>query len=140
MPRRVVDIEGLAPEELLALPDEELRALVLTGEALSFRMGSGEVLGRFAREGTGLTVELAHIDGGGEGVLPTLTLLIRRYAVRSGVERIAWRVHAVHCANPNLRLRAILERRGFEVRVLPELGEVYAKDERVAPTSPEASP
>jgi len=28
---------------------------------------------------------------------------------------VDWRVHAVDCARPNLRLRALLERRGFAV-------------------------
>ncbi|MEM1418425.1 MAG: hypothetical protein AAGH15_26255 [Myxococcota bacterium] len=137
---RTLNIEGLRPDEWLESSDEELRELVLTGDPISFRAGSADVLGRFERRGAELVVELAHIDGGGEGVLPMLTVLVRRYAERSGVECIAWRVHAVHCATPNLRLRAILERRGFAVRHIEGVGEVYAKDERLGATSPGGSP
>jgi hypothetical protein len=40
----------------------------------------------------------------------------------SGIE---WIVHAVACAEPNLRLRRLLEQRGFVVRDLPDVGKVY---------------
>ena len=35
-------------------------------------------------------VDLAHIDGGGEGVLPSLVSLIRRDAVSPNSEQIEW--------------------------------------------------
>jgi hypothetical protein len=34
-------------------------------------------------------------------------------------------VDAVHCAQPNLKLRRVLERRGFVITVLPTVGEAY---------------
>ena len=37
--------------------------------------GTAEILGEFKVKGESLIVELAQIDGGGEGVLPTLSLL-----------------------------------------------------------------
>jgi hypothetical protein len=74
---------------------------------------------------TSLIVELAHVDGGGEGVLPTLAALAQRYGRRRGVSQIEWFVYATHCANPNLKLRRVLERRGFVVRDVAGKGECY---------------
>jgi len=34
-------------------------------------------------------------------------------------------VHAVSCAKPNLKLRRVLDRRGFVVREIPGFGEAY---------------
>ena|SRR5687767_1424313 len=55
-----------------------------------------------------------HTFGGGEGVLPAIGSLAERYARNHGLEAIEWLVHALTCAHPNLDLRRILERRGFE--------------------------
>ena len=63
-----------------------------------------------------LILELAHVDGGGEGALPTLAALASRYALRENLEYIEWRVHAVHCAEPNLKLRRVLERKSLSIR------------------------
>ena len=41
---------------------------------------------RFKISGESLIVELAQIDGGGEGVLSALTSLARRYGKRRGLE------------------------------------------------------
>lgn len=59
-------IEGYREEELLAMPAAGLAALVCTGE---FRLTP-----------TRLQLELAQIEGGGEGVLVTLGALARRFA------------------------------------------------------------
>ena len=72
-----------------------------------------------------LIVELGHIDGGGEGVLLALWNLAREYASTRHIPQVEWIVHAVTCADPNLKLRRVLERRGFERRDLPGYGEVY---------------
>lgn len=125
MPRRALLLEGYSPDELLALPDATLDALALSGETLVFRAGSAEILGRFAVEADTLVLELGHIDGGGEGALPALASLARHYARRRGLHAIEWRVHAVHCARPNLKLRRVLVRRGFEIREIPGVGECY---------------
>lgn len=118
-------IEGYTPEEILALPNSELQAIVLSDEPLVFNVGSASLLGRFRVEDARLIVELAHIDGGGEGALPALASLARRYALREALASIDWRVHALHCARPNLKLRRVLERRGFEVSVVAGVGECY---------------
>lgn len=121
----VLLIEGYTPDEILALPNEELQAIVLSDEPLVFKAGSANLLGRFRVEGSALVMELAHVDGGGEGALPALAALARRYAVREKLDSIDWRVHAVHCARPNLKLRRVLERRGFEVGSVTGVGECY---------------
>lgn len=59
-----VTIEGMTPEEFLALPDRDFQTLVLTGEPVAFRAGSAEVLGQFEVREQRLVIELAHIDGG----------------------------------------------------------------------------
>ena len=125
MSRREVLIEGWTREELLSLTRDELDALVFCDEPVIFRAGSAEILGQFRRADETLTIELGHIEGGGEGVLASLVLLARRYAEREGLSTIEWRVHAVHCANPNLKLQRVLKRRGFRVTSLPGLGECY---------------
>jgi hypothetical protein len=118
-------LDGYTADEVLALPNEELNAIVLRDEALVFKAGTANLLGRFKVEGQSLVVELAHVDGGGEGALPTLAALASKYAMREGLEYVEWRVHAVHCATPNLKLRRVLERRGFVVRTIEGVGECY---------------
>lgn len=129
--RRAITIEGLTPDQILDLPREQLDALVLCGEPLVFRVGTAEVLGQFWVEDNTLVLELGHIDGGGEGVLPTLAALAQRYARREGLTTLDWRVHAVNCSRPNLKLRGLLERRGFQVRDVPGSGECYHLVRRV---------
>ena len=118
-------LDGYTIDEILELPNEEFQALVLADEPLVFQAGSATVLGKFRIAGDTLVMELAHIDGGGEGALPGLAALAGRYARREGLAHIEWRVHAVNCAKPNLKLRRVLERRGFQVRDVPGTGECY---------------
>ena len=120
-----IDIEGYTPDEILDLPDEQLDALALSGEPLVFRAGTAEILAEFKVRGESLIVELAQIDGGGEGVLPTLTSLIHRYATRRGLKRVEWIVHALNCAEPNLKLRRVMERRGFQITDVEGVGKAY---------------
>jgi hypothetical protein len=132
MPRTVL-IEGYTPEEILGLSDELLDSLALSGEPLVFRAGSAEILGELVVKEGKLVLELAHIDGGGEGVLATLALLAERYAQRRGLGTIEWIVHATACASPNLRLRKVLERRGFVVEDVPGKGLCYHRCVAVGP-------
>ena len=120
-----IDIEGYTPEEILDLPDDQLDALVLSGEPLVFHAGTAEILGEFKIKGESLIIELAQIDGGGEGVLPTLTSLTHRYAKRRGLKKVEWVVHALNCAEPNLKLRRVIERRGFQIVDLEGFGKAY---------------
>jgi hypothetical protein len=123
---------GLTADELLALPGEDLDALVLTGKPIVFSAGSAQVLGSFAIANHVLRIELAQIDGGGEGVLIAIGALCQRFAKQRNLPGIDWIVHAVACAQPNLRLRQLLEQRGFVVRELPKIGPAYHLYEAVA--------
>lgn len=118
-------IEGYTPDEILELPNEQLAVIVLRDEPLVFRAGSANMLGKFRVDPPSLVLEIAHIDGGGEGALPALASLAQRYAKREGLQSIEWRVHAVNCARPNMKLRRVLERRGFVIQDVPGTGECY---------------
>jgi hypothetical protein len=111
--------EGYTEDELLALPKEQIEAMILTGQPVIFRAGSATILGEFRVEGNRLRIELAQIEGGGEGVLVAIRALARRYAQLHQLAAIEWVVDAVHCAQPNLKLRRVLERRGFVIKALP---------------------
>jgi hypothetical protein len=124
-PRREVLFEGLREDEILNLPRETIEQLVLLGEPLVFRVGSAVLLGSFKVEGDLLVIELAQIEGGGEGVLVSLASLTRRYATLHALSGVEWVVHAVSCAKPNLKLRRVLERRGFVVKQVAGVGEAY---------------
>lgn len=122
VPTPAVTIDGFHPDELLALPGDELDALVVCGRPLVFRIGTAEVLARFWVEDGILVLELGHIDGGGEGVLPTLARVAERYARGRGLVALDWRAHALNCARPNPKLRRVLGRRGFRVADVPGTG------------------
>jgi len=124
-PMREVDIEGYTANEILNLPNEQLDAFVVSGRPIVFRAGSAEILGEFKIKGESLVVELAQIDGGGEGVLPTLTSLARRYAKKRGLKKVQWIVHALNCAEPNLKSRRVMERRGFQIVDIEGVGKAY---------------
>ena len=132
----MVLIEGVSARQLLELPDAELDGLLLTKDPIVFAVGSARILGRARLEPPRLVVELGHIDGGGEGVLRVLWCLARAYARRRGVEQVEWLVHAVTCARPNLKLRRVLEKRGFTVQEVTGIGAVYRfMDEAGSPGS-----
>ena len=90
-------IEGLSPDAILQLPDDELDPLILCGKEISFQAGTADILGRFQINGDTLIVELGHIDGGGEGVLPALAQLGMAIARRRELASMQWYVHAVSC-------------------------------------------
>ena len=112
---RQINIEGYSADEILNLPDEQVDDFVLCGRPIVFRAGSAEILGEFKMNDQSLIVELAQIDGGGEGILPTLTSLAQKYAKKRGLKKVEWIVHALNCAEPNLKLRRVMERRGFQI-------------------------
>ena len=84
-----------------------------SGQPIVFTVGSAQVLATFRLVPGELIAELAHIDGGGDGVLVFLSNALRKFANQNGVRTVHWIVHALTCAVPNTRLRALLERRGF---------------------------
>ncbi len=106
--RKEILFDGLSDGEILGLPAEQIEALILNGQPMVFRAGSATVLGEFRRDRDRLVVELAQIEGGGEGVLVSLGSLVKRYARLQRIETVEWIVHAVTCAKPNLKLRRVL--------------------------------
>jgi hypothetical protein len=123
--KKPILIEGYSSEEILGLPTEQLKAFVFTGKPLVFKTGSAQILGEFTLVDTRLVIELAHIDGGGEGALPTIAALAEKYARRNNLAAVEWIVHAVHCAKPNPKLRRVLERRGFQIQDIAGYGEAF---------------
>ncbi|MGZ4897871.1 MAG: hypothetical protein ACXVJ0_15500 [Candidatus Angelobacter sp.] len=115
MPREIL-FEGLTYEAILKLPVQQIEQLVLTGEPIVFTAGTARILGEFLRSSDRLHVTLAQIEGGGEGVLPALTVLIEKFARSQSLTAVEWVVHAVDCAKPNLKLKHVLERKGFVVK------------------------
>jgi hypothetical protein len=120
-----ITIEGFTVEELLSLPEDEFEKFVFCGEPVAFKAGSAEVLGQFRIDADSLIIELAHIDGGGEGVLIAIWLLAERWAASRNLTKVEWIVHALHCARPNPKLRRVLDLKGFKVEEIPGIGEVY---------------
>jgi hypothetical protein len=123
--RKEILFDGFSDEEILNLPAEQLEELVLNGQPQVFRVGTATVLGEFRLDMGRLVIELAQIEGGGEGILASLGSLVQRYARLHKIGTVEWIVHAVTCAEPNLKLRRVLERRGFVIRDIPGVGEAY---------------
>jgi hypothetical protein len=123
--RNEILFEGYVERELLELPLEQIEALFLNGQPIVFHAGSATILGAFKRDLDHLRIDLAHIDGGGEGVLISLGALVKRYTRIHGIKEVEWIVRAVNCDKPNLRLRRVLELRGFTKRDIQGVGEVY---------------
>ena len=102
----------------------------MDGEPVIWRVGAAEVLAACRRDGDQLVVEVAEVVGGGDGTLLALRAELRRWSAQQGVAEIQWVVHAVECAKPNERLRAVLARRGFVVGVQDGV-EAYRWRDRV---------
>jgi len=88
---------------------------------------TAEILGEFRIEGKRLVAQLAHIDGGGEGVLPTLLKFMERYAEQQDLEDIEWIVHALNCSKPNPKLQRVLLRWGYVIEEVEGIGAAYHK-------------
>lgn len=108
-----MEIEGVTLDELKSMPAEEVDILLRFGRPITFHMGSANILAEFNTTGDELLVNLAHIDGGGEGVLALLWKAIMGYAAERNYRVIQWNIHALTCANPNPRLQQFLRGRGF---------------------------
>lgn len=125
-------IEGETVDEIMGWSEADFDTLVLTDEPIVFSIGTAEVLGQFAAVKNQLIVELAQIDGGGEGVLPAIGKLSKHIARLKGLDSISCIVHAIDCAKPNMKLRAHLEKTGFNVQEIPGKGIAYHKRIQVA--------
>ena len=125
--KRRADFEGYSIDEILKMDRRQLDDFVFIDESLIIKSGTAEILGEFRKTDSTLTIELAHIDGGGEGVLPALSVLVQRYAKNNEFSVVEWIVHAINCANPNPKLKRILEKRGFVIKDVGEFGNAYYK-------------
>jgi len=123
------DVEGISVDELTQMPRADQDALFLNDIPIVFNLGSGKILGRFGIADRTLRVEVAHIDGGGEGVLRAFAAGCRKIALQRGVRKVDWIVHAATCAAPNQRLQQVLEARGFVVEDVPGVGLAYRRVE-----------
>ena len=108
-------IDGLTSAEFQALSEEEMDGLVFCDHPVAFHIGSAEILGQFRKFQNRIEIELAHIEGGGEGALPLIWKLASSYARLRRFENIDWYVHAVNCANPNPKLQRVLLRKKFAI-------------------------
>lgn len=126
-----MEIEGLTLGDLKALPPADLDELLSFGRPIAFRMGSATILAEFNRIDDELRVNLAHIEGGGEGVLLALWKLIEAYAANRQFPVIRWNVHARTCANPNPRLQRFLRARGFQEAADETHGRVLSLMQRL---------
>ena len=122
-----INIEGESLKEILQWPENYFDDLVLINDPIVLNIGSAEVLGQFAVNDNELIVELAQIDGGGEGVLPVISRVAKHLAKLKSLKTIYCIVHAINCAKPNLKLREHLVKTGFEIKNVPGKGEAYVK-------------
>ena len=122
-----IQFEGYSIDDLFDLPLEEFDAYLFCDEPLVLKIASAEILAQFTKTSERLTLELAQIDGGGEGVLLAISHLAERLCKQRALQEIEWQVHAVHRAQPNLKLRRLLTQRDFHVEFIPNIGEVYHK-------------
>ncbi|MDW3116757.1 MAG: hypothetical protein R8G60_02465 [Roseovarius pacificus] len=72
-----------------------------------------------------LSVEIAVVEQGGEGVLPVLIDTIEKAALMREFAAIEWSVLARNCSTPNPKLMRVLEKTGFEVRQFDNGTEFY---------------
>jgi len=120
-----IPIEGYTIDEVLNLSDEQVKAFIFVNEPIIFKVGTAEILGEFKIKNENLIVELAQIEGGGEGVLPLLFILTRKYAKKNNLKKVEWIVHALNCAKPNPKLRPVMEKKGFTIEKIEGIGEAY---------------
>ena len=116
-------IEGLAPDELISLDD--LEGYAVAGRPIVFSIGSAEVLAEFSILEKVLSVEIAVVEKGGEGVLPVLIDVVEKSALQRGMIAIEWSVFARNCAEPNPKLEKVLKAFGFELRKTHSGSEFY---------------
>lgn len=125
-------IEGYTIQELNDLiGTTDFEELIFSNRPVVFNAGSAQILGQFHKIGNELHIDLAHVEGGGEGVLVSINSLTKKYAIKKGFEVINWYVNATNCAKPNLKLQRILKLKHYEVRTFENKGAVFYKKEFV---------
>ena len=125
-------IEGFTLQEIIAFTDAELEAWILVEDPIVFKVGTAEILCKIEIVNQSLVIELAQIDGGGEGVLRTIGSLARRFAQQRDLQNIEWIVHSLDCSKPNPKLNPMLERTGFTIQEVPNKGRAYYRKMPIA--------
>jgi hypothetical protein len=90
-----------------------------------FREGSTEILGQVRMTKGSLVLELAQIDGGDEGILPTIWGVAEEAAKKKGLGTVEWIIHAMNCGESNPNLCEILDTMGLVAEDIPCSGKVY---------------
>jgi len=116
-------IDGIPAKTLVTLP--ELEDLVVVDRPIVFSIGKAQLLAQFSRKDSVLMVEIAVVEQGGEGVLPTLIETIEAAAKTRQYNAIEWTVLARNCQVPNPKLMRVLKTLGFEVRQTVTGSEFY---------------
>ena len=124
MPHPIL-LEGYTIDEILSLSDEEIETWLLVDDPIIFRVGSAEILGKVEIVDSILVIELAQIDGGGEGVLRIIGTLASKYAHQRNLQYVDWIIHSLDCAQPNPKLNPMLDRAGFVIQDIPDKGKAY---------------
>ena len=125
----MIKIEGELVDEILKWSESEFDQLVLINKPIVINIGSGEVLGQFTvMDENTLVIELAQIDGGGEGIIPVINKIAKHISKLKKLDSMEYIVHAINFAKPNLKLRALLEKTGFSIKEVYGKGEVYYKE------------
>lgn len=125
-------IAGLTQDQLLAqLEDPDFEEMVFIEEPIIFQIGSSNILAQLTKSDNEMSIEISHIEGGGEGVLLTLNTTIKRYCKQRGIEYVSWYIFATDCVNPNPKLGKVLLLRGYEIVKDNVRGAVYYKRESV---------
>ena len=116
-------IEGMDPDELISM--EDLEDYAVADRPIVISIGAAEILVEFQIKDHVLFVQIAVVENGGEGVLPTLIKVIERAAVLRKYSAIEWTVLARNCSTPNPKLMRVLERLGFKICETASGSEYY---------------
>ncbi len=128
---RKITIEGFRPEEIVALPDDQVHEFVFHAGPVVFRVGEVEIRGEFLRETDRLVAVLTRIGPGGETLIPSLAALLSRYARLRQVPWIDWKVCTSGGNAPPKALIHHLVQRGFILADATPSAEVYQYRQKV---------
>lgn len=132
-PKRIrkISIEGFRPEEIVALPDDQIHEYVFQGDHVVFVVGTVEIHGEFRRQDDRLVALLTQISHAGEDIIPSVAALLSRYARLRQIPRIDWEIHTNTNAERDGNLEQALAERGFRVEIDSVGGKIYRMTQEV---------
>jgi len=132
-PKRIrkISIEGFRPEEIVALPDDQIHEYVFQGDHVVFVVGSAELHGEFQRQDDRLVARLTQINRSGEDIIPSVAALLSRYARLRQIPRIEWEIHPNADAERDGNLQEVLAQRGFHLEIDSVGGRIYRLTQKV---------